>query len=64
MLAFFFWVKVRFRADVTTSAFLKIFKIILTPNRRPNANALGYYQNVREENNIDPNRDFPCATQP
>ena len=25
----------------------------------PTANALGYYQNVREENGIDPNRDFP-----
>ena len=25
----------------------------------PTANALGYYQNVREENRIDPNRDFP-----
>lgn len=25
----------------------------------PTANALGYYQKVREENNIDPNRDFP-----
>jgi Zinc carboxypeptidase len=25
----------------------------------PTANALGYYQNRRTENNIDPNRDFP-----
>ena len=25
----------------------------------PTANALGYYQNRREENSIDPNRDFP-----
>ena len=25
----------------------------------PTANALGYYQNNREENGIDPNRDFP-----
>jgi hypothetical protein len=25
----------------------------------PTANALGYYENVREENNVDPNRDFP-----
>jgi hypothetical protein len=25
----------------------------------PTANALGYYQNTREENRIDPNRDFP-----
>ena len=25
----------------------------------PNANALGYYKNVREENGVDPNRDFP-----
>ena len=25
----------------------------------PTANALGYYQNKREENHIDPNRDFP-----
>ena len=25
----------------------------------PTANALGYYQNKREENGIDPNRDFP-----
>jgi Zinc carboxypeptidase len=25
----------------------------------PTANALGYYQNRREENRIDPNRDFP-----
>ena len=25
----------------------------------PTANALGYYQNKREENKIDPNRDFP-----
>ena len=25
----------------------------------PTANALGYYKNVREENGIDPNRDFP-----
>jgi Zinc carboxypeptidase len=25
----------------------------------PTANALGYYQKVREENRIDPNRDFP-----
>jgi hypothetical protein len=25
----------------------------------PTANALGYSQNVREENHIDPNRDFP-----
>jgi len=25
----------------------------------PTANALGYYQRVREENRIDPNRDFP-----
>ena len=24
----------------------------------PATNALGYYQNVREENHIDPNRDF------
>lgn len=25
----------------------------------PTANALGYYRKVREEGNIDPNRDFP-----
>lgn len=25
----------------------------------PTANALGYFQNTREENGIDPNRDFP-----
>jgi hypothetical protein len=25
----------------------------------PTANALGYYRNMREENGIDPNRDFP-----
>lgn len=31
----------------------------------PTANALGYYQKVREEHNIDPNRDFPYdATTP
>ena len=25
----------------------------------PTANALGYYQNQREEGSVDPNRDFP-----
>jgi hypothetical protein len=25
----------------------------------PTANALGYYRNVREEDDVDPNRDFP-----
>ena len=25
----------------------------------PNANALGYHDNVRTENGLDPNRDFP-----
>ena len=29
----------------------------------PTANALGYYQNVREENDVDPNRDFPWGVQ-
>ncbi|KAL7509201.1 hypothetical protein ACHAXN_007366 [Cyclotella atomus] len=29
----------------------------------PTANALGYSQNVREENRIDPNRDFPFDIQ-
>ena len=28
----------------------------------PSANARGYYQNTREENGIDPNRDFPYDT--
>ena len=28
----------------------------------PSANALGYYKNTREENGIDPNRDFPYDT--
>ena len=28
----------------------------------PMTNALGYYQNVREENGVDPNRDFPYNT--
>jgi hypothetical protein len=30
----------------------------------PNANALGYYENVREENGVDPNRDFPWGVSP
>ena len=30
----------------------------------PNANALGYAQNVREENGIDPNRDFAYDPEP
>ena len=30
----------------------------------PTANALGYYQNVREENDVDPNRDFPWGVAP
>ncbi len=30
----------------------------------PTTNSLGYYQNVREENNIDPNRDFPYYVNP
>ena len=30
----------------------------------PNANALGYFENVREENGIDPNRDFPYGKDP
>lgn len=29
----------------------------------PSANAYGYYHNVREENHIDPNRDFPYNVQ-
>jgi len=29
----------------------------------PTANALGYYQNVREENGVDPNRDFPFEVE-
>lgn len=29
----------------------------------PTANALGYYQDKREENHIDPNRDFPFDVQ-
>ena len=28
----------------------------------PSANALGYYKDTREENGIDPNRDFPYDT--
>ena len=28
----------------------------------PSANALGYYKDMREENGIDPNRDFPYDT--
>jgi hypothetical protein len=28
----------------------------------PTTNALGYHQNVREENGIDPNRDFAYGT--
>lgn len=30
----------------------------------PNANALGYSQNVRTENGLDPNRDFPYGRTP
>jgi hypothetical protein len=30
----------------------------------PTANALGYYQNERRENGIDPNRDFPFDLDP
>lgn len=30
----------------------------------PNANAKGFHDNVREENNIDPNRDFPYGQVP
>ena len=30
----------------------------------PTANALGYYQNRREEGGIDPNRDFPFDIEP
>jgi hypothetical protein len=30
----------------------------------PTANALGYYKNVREENGMDPNRDFPYGVAP
>jgi hypothetical protein len=30
----------------------------------PNANALGYHQNVRAENGVDPNRDFPYGRTP
>ena len=30
----------------------------------PSANAIGYYQNKREENGIDPNRDFPYGVDP
>jgi hypothetical protein len=30
----------------------------------PTANALGYFRTMREENGIDPNRDFPYDTEP
>eukprot|EP00943_MAST-04B_sp_MAST-4B-sp1_P007467 g7467.t1 len=30
----------------------------------PSANALGYFANTREENGIDPNRDFPYNQEP
>ena len=30
----------------------------------PSANAIGYYKNTREENGIDPNRDFPYNQDP
>ena len=30
----------------------------------PTANALGYFRSRREENNIDPNRDFPYEQEP
>jgi hypothetical protein len=40
----------------------------LVPTRRvvivPTANALGYFRTMREENGIDPNRDFPYDTEP
>jgi len=42
-------------------SFLVVTRVIVV---MPMTNSLGYFQNVREENHIDPNRDFPYDQTP